>query len=295
MSTTPRPEFLRRLIGSVRRQVAWTVLHNQAIADRLGMAVTDLHCINLLDLEGSMTAGRLAELLGLTTGAVTGVLDRLERTGLVRREADPSDRRRVIARLVPEGMEKVRAAFAPVGAGAQEIYSSYDEAQLALLIDYAERSAELTRRITTEMRATSGSPAADPAGEASAPLGAVTAGRLEISANISRVRIGTASGMAELYRASFDRRMPRIRVSGGTVSVSFPGLWHAAGRGELTLNAAIPWAVEIRGGAANLEADLSGSSVTELALSARRKQCSVPAPQPAGTRSPCASAVAPAG
>ncbi len=282
-STTPRPELIRRLITAVRRQVAWTVLHNQAIADRLGLAVTDLHCINLLELEGPMTAGRLAELLALTTGAVTGVLDRLERAGLVRREADPSDRRRVIARLVPEGMEKVRAAFAAVGSGAQVMYSRYDDGQLALLIDYAERSAELTRGLTTEMRSTSGLAATDTEGPASAPLAGVSSGRLEIVANISRVRIGTASGMAELYRASFERRMPRIRVSGGTVSLSFPGIWHTPGRGEVILNDAIPWAVEIRGGASNLEADLSGASLSELSLTGGASQVEFRLANPVGT------------
>ena len=76
-STPLRADLIRRLTEAVRRQVAWTVLHNQAIADRLGMSATDLHAINLLDLEGPVTAGRLAELMSLTTGAVTGVLDRL--------------------------------------------------------------------------------------------------------------------------------------------------------------------------------------------------------------------------
>src|ERR1017187_677238 len=189
VSTPARADRCLRLAEAVRRQVAWTVLHNQAIAERLGMSATDLHAINLLDIEGPITAGRLAELMSLTTGAVTGVLDRLERAGLVRREADPADRRRVVAPLVPAGMERVRAAFVAVGTGVQDLYTTYDDSQLRLLVEYAERNAEITRRITAQMRA--GEPVPDRAGdgELSAPLGDATAGRLEISGNAAHLRI----------------------------------------------------------------------------------------------------------
>jgi DNA-binding MarR family transcriptional regulator len=284
LSTPPRAELVRRVISAVRRQVAWTVLHNQAIADRLGMGVTDLHCVNLLDLEGPMTAGRLAELMGLTTGAVTGVLDRLEAGGLVRREADPIDRRRVIARLVPEGMERVRAAYAAVGSGVQEMYSGYDDAQLALIAEYAEASAELTRRITTEMRARDRSPGEQAQGELSAPLGDVTAGRLEVNASVARLRIGTASGIPDLYRASFDRRPPRIRVSGGTVSLTFGGLWHAGtGRGQVILNADIPWALDLRGGAAEMDLELADLALVEMTMSGGANRVDFQLSRPVGT------------
>jgi DNA-binding MarR family transcriptional regulator len=269
---------------AVRRQVAWTVLHNQAIADRLGMGVTDLHCVNLLDLEGPMTAGQLAELMGLTTGAVTGVLDRLVSGGLARREADPADRRRVIARLVPEGMERVRAAYALVGSGAQDLYAGFDETQLALLVDYAERSAEMTRRLTSGMRASAGRPTEAAEGETSAPLGEATAGRLEISASVARLRIGAASGIADLFRASFDRRPPRIRVSGGTVSLTFGGLWRAGvGRGEVILNADIPWALDLRGGAAEMDLELADIAVSEMTMSGGASRVDFRLSRPVGT------------
>jgi DNA-binding MarR family transcriptional regulator len=279
-----RADLIRRLTEAVRRQVAWTVLHNQAIADRLGMSATDLHAINLLDIEGPITAGRLAELMGLTTGAVTGVLDRLERAGMVRREADPADRRRVVARLVPEGMERVRAAFVAVGTGVQDLYAGYDDAQLSLLAEYAERNVEITRRITAQLRA--GAPVPDQAGEGemSAPLGDATDGRLEISGNAAHLRIRTDAGTALLYRASFERRAPRIRVRGGTVSVAYPGfLALGAGRGVIGLNATIPWMVEIRGGAANVDADLTGLPVAGFSLTGGSSRVECRLPRPAGT------------
>jgi DNA-binding MarR family transcriptional regulator len=284
VSTLARTELLRRLVIAVRRQVAWTVLHNQAIADRLGMGVTDLHCVNLLDIEGPMTAGRLAELMGLTTGAVTGVLDRLERAGLVRREADPADRRRVVARLVPEGMERVRAAYAAVGAGVQDLYAAFDDQQLALLVEYAERSAEITRRITGELRSAAGGSGEEVEGELSAPLGGVTAGRLEVNASVSRLRIGSDAEMPDLYRATFDGRPPRIRVTRGTVSLTFPGFLHAgAGRGRVILNGSIPWALEIRGGAAEMDLDLSNVTITEVTMSGGASRVDCRLSRPVGT------------
>ena len=69
---------------------------NHAVAERLGLDPTAWECLTLLFEQGPVTAGRLAELTGLTTGAVTGLVDRLEGAGYVRRERDPKDRRRVI-------------------------------------------------------------------------------------------------------------------------------------------------------------------------------------------------------
>jgi DNA-binding MarR family transcriptional regulator len=283
-STPARAALLRRLVSAVRRQVAWTVLHNQTIADRLGVGVTDLHCVNLLDIEGPMTAGRLAELMGLTTGAVTGVLDRLERAGALRREADPADRRRVVARLVPEGMERVRAAYAAVGSEVEDLYAGYDDAQLAFLVEYAERNAELTRRITTEMRLRDQGGARESEGRLSTPRGDVTSGRLEIVASVVRMRIDSNREMPDLYRASFERRAPRIRVSAGTVNLTFPGLWHAGtGRGQVTLSGVIPWALDIRGGAADMDLELSTLALAEMTMTGGASKVDFRLSRPVGT------------
>jgi DNA-binding MarR family transcriptional regulator len=278
-----RAELIERLTTAVRRQVAWTVLHNQAIADRLGLGITDLHCTNLLAIEGPMTAGRLAVLMGITTGAVTGVLDRLERAGMVRREPDPADRRRVIARLVPEGMERVAAEYAAIAAAVATLYAGYDEGQLALLTDYATRSAELTQAITARLRSE-----VEPPGEytdgLSAPLGETTAGRLVLVGNLSRFRIRAASGMAELFRARFDRRTPRVVVHDGTVTMTFPGLFSpGVGRGEMLLNGAISWEVELQGGASTVDADLAATRVTGFSLTGGASNVGVRLPRPEGT------------
>src|ERR1019366_1785892 len=95
VSTPARADLTRRLTEAVRRQVAWTVLHNQAIAERLGMSATDLHAINLPDVAGPTPAGPRAKVRTPPPGAVPGVRALFERAGLARRKADPADRRRV--------------------------------------------------------------------------------------------------------------------------------------------------------------------------------------------------------
>src|SRR5258708_2759629 len=97
-----RAAMLESLCLAGRQLSAATIMFHQAIADQLGLHPTDHKCADLLILKGPMTAGELAELTGLTTGAITGVVDRLAEAGFVRREDDPGDRRRVILRAVPE-------------------------------------------------------------------------------------------------------------------------------------------------------------------------------------------------
>ena len=83
------------------------VIFSQTVASRVGISSSDLECMDFLNLESRVTAGRLAEVTGLTTGAITGVIDRLEKAGLVRRERDDSDRRKVFITVVPESEAKI--------------------------------------------------------------------------------------------------------------------------------------------------------------------------------------------
>src|SRR5687768_10615436 len=97
-----RAAATRRIAELGREESARSVMFLQAVAGRLGLSAIELKCLDLALRAGPepLTAGRLATLTGLTTGAVTGVVDRLEEGGFVRRERDPDDRRRVIVRLV---------------------------------------------------------------------------------------------------------------------------------------------------------------------------------------------------
>src|SRR5262245_581834 len=117
-----REELLAGLNDGFRQLSAATILFHQAVADRLGMNITDHKCADTLSRTGPITAGELAQRTGLTTGAITGVIDRLERAGFVRRVRDPHDRRRVIVEPVVKRMARVIGPlFESMGRSAAEL------------------------------------------------------------------------------------------------------------------------------------------------------------------------------
>jgi DNA-binding MarR family transcriptional regulator len=100
---------------SFRRFFAGVVMFSQAVADRLGIGSSDLHCLNVLNLSGPITAGQLCALTGLTSGAVTRLVDRLEQAGMVERDRDPDDRRRVIVKRRHRTGDEIQASFMVLG------------------------------------------------------------------------------------------------------------------------------------------------------------------------------------
>lgn len=129
-----------------------TLLFHQAVADRLGLHLTDHKCLGLLAATDSMTAGALARAMGLTTGAITGAIDRLEAAGFVRRDNDPSDRRRVIIRVVPKRLADVVRLFEPFAAEMARLGGRYTERELATILDFLNRSCEVLGEATTALR-----------------------------------------------------------------------------------------------------------------------------------------------
>src|SRR6201981_4190067 len=97
---------MKELETAMRKAYAQGTIFAAAVAERAGISSSDMDCMDFLNVEGRMTAGRLAELTGLTTGAITGVVDRMEKAGLVRRERDAEDRRKVFIAPVKESMVK---------------------------------------------------------------------------------------------------------------------------------------------------------------------------------------------
>lgn len=118
---------------SVLRFIASVVLHNQAVAQRVGLGGSDSQFLNLLGLHGPLTPGRLAELSGLTTGTVTGVIDRLERAGFVRRERDAGDRRKVLVTMVAEAMAGLAEHYREHGEHLDALLRRRDAAQLRVI------------------------------------------------------------------------------------------------------------------------------------------------------------------
>jgi DNA-binding MarR family transcriptional regulator len=148
-----RAELLRALEYEARTASAQSVMLSQAIADRVGLHPTDLECMDFLNLKGAMPAGRLADYTGLTTGAITGVIDRLEAAGYARREKDPRDRRRVIVALQAEKtLAEVGPSYEQLGREYAALLDEYSDTDLALLLDYTRRANELVQRHTSRLR-----------------------------------------------------------------------------------------------------------------------------------------------
>ena len=149
-----RQDLLLALHMGFRQMSAGAVMFHQAIADRLGLHITDHKCADLVLRHGSMTAGALATLTGLTTGAITGVVDRLEGAGLARRIPDPGDRRRVVIEMLPHS--KPSAAVATLFRGIAEATSTllerYTDDELALLLDFIQRCNVLSHEETIKLR-----------------------------------------------------------------------------------------------------------------------------------------------
>jgi DNA-binding Lrp family transcriptional regulator len=132
-------------------------LMGQAAADRIGLNATDLNCLNILSFAGQMTAGELAKATGLTTASITGVADRLEEAGYVRRERDPADRRRVVIQLVfDQAVKNVAPVFLPLIQGWQGVVDHYTDDELRLIVDFYGRMEEVIREHVTQLRGPAG-------------------------------------------------------------------------------------------------------------------------------------------
>ena len=149
-----REETIQAIIEKRREMSTETIMFHQNVADVLGLHITDHKCLDLIRQYGAMPAGRLAELTGLTTGAVTGIIDRLEKVGYVRRTNDPKDRRRTIIELVrnKKWERKIEAIFIPFHERMRKLLSSYSDSELAFLLDVLTKSIELTREESKKLR-----------------------------------------------------------------------------------------------------------------------------------------------
>ena len=140
-----RRELIHALNLAMRDASGSGVLYSEAVAERLGIASSDLECLDYV-VRGPKTAGELARATGLTTGAITGVIDRLEKAGFVRRAHDPGDRRRVIVTTLPAVGERIVPLFKPMERAQMAAVKLLSDQQLAFLLDFykeAHRAALL--------------------------------------------------------------------------------------------------------------------------------------------------------
>jgi DNA-binding MarR family transcriptional regulator len=137
----------------VRMSQVATDRMDQAVADALGLNRTDMRCTDVLEREGAVTAGRLAQATGLTTGAITSVIDRLERAGYARRVRDQNDRRRVLVELTPEVLERSRGFYAEHQKLSERLYRRSSEEELKLLLQFVRTGRELNEREAARLEA----------------------------------------------------------------------------------------------------------------------------------------------
>ena len=155
--TKTRAALLQELENAMRKASAQGTMFAKTVADRAGISSSDMDCMDFLNVEGRMTAGRLAELTGLTTGAITGVIDRLEKAGFVRRERDESDRRKVFIAPVPERMMEIGRFYTLMQRAMEKQSEGYSDSELKVLLRYATDSyrsiLEATNQLTTMIEA----------------------------------------------------------------------------------------------------------------------------------------------
>jgi DNA-binding MarR family transcriptional regulator len=157
MSREPSPERLQlyaELGDEVRANQRATDVVDDLVCDLLGVNRTDARCLDILEQDGSMSAGALAQASRLTTGAITAVIDRLERAGYARRVSDPSDRRRVLVEPTDKASE---AATELMAEPMRELYlplaSRYSDDELRLIIEFTREGRELQERHSEWLRA----------------------------------------------------------------------------------------------------------------------------------------------
>jgi DNA-binding MarR family transcriptional regulator len=152
--TSSREELAGEILGSLaRRHSTATVLFHHALADRLGLGPTDHKCLDLLHDRGPMTGSELAAITGLTSGAITGVVARLERRGMLVREPHPRDRRKQVLRPTATAIRQVEDAFAALPTGTSTLLEGLDVGQLAAIQQFLTRATELAYRRAAALRA----------------------------------------------------------------------------------------------------------------------------------------------
>jgi len=138
---TEKREKLIEEVNTASRQMSTTaIMFHQSVAEKAGISGTDHKYLDVLLQHGEMTAGELAKKCGLTTGAVTGIIDRLENEGLVKREDDPNDRRKVL--VVPQ-VEKVMEKLSPIFNSLKEdldhFYKDFSDEDLKIILRFMQK------------------------------------------------------------------------------------------------------------------------------------------------------------
>jgi DNA-binding MarR family transcriptional regulator len=155
-SAKERQAALVEMVRLVRLQQIASDKMDDAFTRMTGINLTDGRCLDLLDVHDGLTAGELAEAASLSPGAVTTVLDRLERMGLVTRARDDADRRRVLVELTPKARELALKAYGPVAEYAREYIEKLADEEIEIISRFLELAVEVNERRARELHADEG-------------------------------------------------------------------------------------------------------------------------------------------
>jgi DNA-binding MarR family transcriptional regulator len=149
-----REQTIQNIVDKFREMSTEAVMFHQALADELGLHITDHKCMDIIHRFGAMPAGRLGEMTGLTTGAITGMIDRLEKAGYVRRTNDPKDRRITIVEPIRNKKleRKIEMTFTPFHERMHKVLSSYSENELTFLLDAMTELIKQTHEESKRLR-----------------------------------------------------------------------------------------------------------------------------------------------
>ena len=138
-----RDDVLSEVAEELRLSGVTNDIADQAVADYLGLNRTDTRCLDIIERLDGVSAGRLASEAGLSTGAVTTVLDRLERAGYARRVQDPGDRRRVLVELTPAARRELQELYAPLTDATMRQLEGYTTDEVSLVRDFLRDNRRL--------------------------------------------------------------------------------------------------------------------------------------------------------
>ena len=290
------------------RQAIRTVAFDEALAEHLGLNATDLRCLELVIADPGLTPSRLAELADLTTGAVTGVVDRLGRAGYVTRRPDPADRRSVTIATVPERAAEVVEAVGPLVEAVDGLLAARTVTERDAIGTFLIEAGRAVDAETARLRA--GTRGGFVGNRFSAPLAGATRGRLVFTSGAPRFALNVAplggranariiaetsasrlefAGAApgdDLVLATFDGPRPDVRAAGGVVTIRYRRQATAAfstRKARLALNGSIPWTIELDGGITDLTGSLEAIALERMDVEGGANHVHLDLPRPAGT------------
>jgi DNA-binding MarR family transcriptional regulator len=142
-SSPSRQELLGRLSLAIRSSQNVSEAFDEHVAARVGINRTDLRCLDILEQRGPLTAGRLATAMHLSSGAITTLVDRLERAGFAQRRRDTEDRRRVLVELAPNMFQRASPYYEPLYHGTVRLLENHSNEEIELMIDFLEKGREM--------------------------------------------------------------------------------------------------------------------------------------------------------